>query len=973
MSMINRIPLLCMVLLIFCNWSLHASIDPSKIEEQLKEAIDDLGGDEEDASLKLFNESFDFFKESDDLNNWLKWHRNVVKQFRKKKNIEAALSFFSQGENGMWRQAANDKEYYSLARLYAEIGTLYYDLGEYNPAKKYYLLYSELLAEKTNKPATFVAKYAYRRLANIYSGLRDIEKSKYYWDKVKSISWAAQKWDMWAAACESLALAHNSVGEYQQAVASIEEGLQLIDSVSFDTKILMLTSLGINHYHLRNYKQARHYTDLAADLLNENLGNLKSKKLYSYQYPVFYNYGRINKGEKNYLESERFYQKALNLHQQGLIELSRRRLAIMHFNFGQLYLEWGDYKKAEDYHQIAIKHLLPILTNREDPDLAFSGTLTAEPLLAHAFEVMGTINMTRYKDSGEHTDLEAAIANYELAAAVGALLLQNYTTENSRLTALKKQRELKSVSINAYFDLYQSDQKETWKEKLFNISERSKAFLQLESARLSSQAKQWGTAQQSQYYQTKAHLASLETAIYQLQQSNTNENNPLLDSLKNAYLKTSDTFAKIRQEGNGTEKSRTKNQLVSVEDIQQNLDSDLALIEYFVDDDAVYIFCISKNDFSVYKEAIDSSFFDRIQNFRSILIEPNFNKENRISFAIDGHALYNTLLKKPLHDLSKEVKRLVFVRDHSLNYLPFEAMLDEPAEEKGYFEMPYLLRNYSCSYAATAALFLLQQDVAQGRASSLYRGYAPSYSNQKVEEKDTTNHLQYALLVRSGEYELKGAQREVNKVATALNGQVSVGESASEEQFKSEAQLYQILHLSMHALMNETNPKFSKLLFTRGSSGKDEDDNLHVVELYGMQLNADLAVLSACETGIGKLYPGEGVMSLSRAFFEAGVPGTVMSLWQVEDDATSAIIISFFNFLKQGLTKDQALQQAKLAYLNSTNMKTAHPYFWSGLTLAGNNDRMNIDTGVKGLWYYLLGGLMAFTFIAYYYRRKTRA
>ncbi len=597
----NRGSLLCFILFVFSSIALSANTDSLSVEteKRLKEAMEYIGSSEHDATIKLFQKDFDFFSKNKDLNNWLKWHRRLVVQLRKKDLIEKAFFYYDQCLDGMWKQPDSLNEYKQLATLYAEIGTIYYNIGELNPAKEYYLKYSNLLTEKTDKPAHDVAKYAYKRLANIYSGLRDFEKSKYYFDKIKSISWAAQKWDMWGEACESLALAHSSVGEYQQAVASIEEGLQMIDSVSFDTKMLLLTSLGINHYHLCNYEQARLYTDYAADLLNDNLGSLKSHEQYSYQYLIYYNYGRINKGEKNFQQSAYYYQKALDLHNNGLINLSRRRLVIMHFNFSQLYLEWGDYEKAENYQQIAIQHLLPILSNREDPDLAFSGTLTAEPLLAHAFEVMGKIKMATYKDSGVHDDLEEAISNYELAGAVGSLLLQNYTVEDTRLKALKKQRELKSASINAYYNLHQTDSNEIWKEKLFNISERSKAFLQLESANTSHEVSHWDESRRATYYQTKAHLAELESVIYQLQQSGVGNDDFLLDSLKNEYIKTSDAFAGIRNQGQGQEESKAKKQVASVTEIQQNLGNRTALIEYFVGDEELYIFCISKNDFSI--------------------------------------------------------------------------------------------------------------------------------------------------------------------------------------------------------------------------------------------------------------------------------------------------------------------------------------------------------------------------------------
>jgi CHAT domain-containing protein len=109
-----------------------------------------------------------------------------------------------------------------------------------------------------------------------------------------------------------------------------------------------------------------------------------------------------------------------------------------------------------------------------------------------------------------------------------------------------------------------------------------------------------------------------------------------------------------------------------------------------------------------------------------------------------------------------------------------------------------------------------------------------------------------------------------------------------------------------------------------------------------MELNAEIAVLSACETGLGKLHRGEGMMSLSRAFMYAGVPSTVISLWKVPDQSASILMTKFYQFLKNGERKDDALRLAKLEFIED-HPEMSHPFFWAGFIVNGKTDAVSFS------------------------------
>jgi CHAT domain-containing protein len=187
-------------------------------------------------------------------------------------------------------------------------------------------------------------------------------------------------------------------------------------------------------------------------------------------------------------------------------------------------------------------------------------------------------------------------------------------------------------------------------------------------------------------------------------------------------------------------------------------------------------------------------------------------------------------------------------------------------------------------------------------------------------------------------YKLTSTEDLVNKAKGLLGGKTWCGVSATEENFKKIAPECRVLLLAMHGLADAKNPELSRLLF--GDPGVDslENDNvLYASELQIMQLQADLAVLSACHSGFGKLQKGEGVFSLARAFARAGVPATVMSLWLLHENSAAPLVQSFLQYLQAGKSKDEALRLAKLDFLrNDGNFELSHPFYWAGVTTSGD-------------------------------------
>jgi CHAT domain-containing protein len=201
--------------------------------------------------------------------------------------------------------------------------------------------------------------------------------------------------------------------------------------------------------------------------------------------------------------------------------------------------------------------------------------------------------------------------------------------------------------------------------------------------------------------------------------------------------------------------------------------------------------------------------------------------------------------------------------------------------------------------------------------------------------------------------DLPWAEKELKSAASVVRSELYLRGDATEDAFKTNAGRFGIIHLATHVILDDKEPLYSKFVFTKNPAS-GEDGYLHLYELYNLRLRANMAVLSACQTGIGKNIKGEGMMSLARGFAYAGCPSVVMSLWSIDDKATSMVVSGFYNGLAQGKSKDIALRDAKLALINSRDPILSNPYYWAGLVVIGNTEPLVISPiGKVGTFWFL--------------------
>jgi len=393
-------------------------------------------------------------------------------------------------------------------------------------------------------------------------------------------------------------------------------------------------------------------------------------------------------------------------------------------------------------------------------------------------------------------------------------------------------------------------------------------------------------------------------------------------------------------------------------DYVMELSKHKAVVEYVLSSEKLYTFVVVDGKIHFKHEYFDKDFIASIEKLQQMI-----SNIKNIAFSLDelqtmadlSNYLYQVLLS-PFEELIAN-KPLLIVPDEQLSLIPFEILLKtKPAKisKINYAELDYLLYHNDISYAYSLNLMQKQTSEKVNDHAHQVFAMAPAY-------KKLAGHTgkQYIALrdARDNLGMLKGAQKEVKMVGKRLQGKIVFDQEASEKLFKSQAGNYGILHLAMHTLVNNEDPLYSKLVFTPDAD-TSEDGLLNTYELANLDLGADLVVLSACNTGFGKLNRGEGIIGLTRGFFQAGCKSLLATLWSVSDETSLRIIDGFYTELEKQQTKSYSLSESKRNYVKQAKGMWAHPFFWAGYISIGDDKPIVTQAKERVPYSFVFGALM---------------
>ncbi|MBK8704094.1 MAG: CHAT domain-containing protein [Saprospiraceae bacterium] len=535
----------------------------------------------------------------------------------------------------------------------------------------------------------------------------------------------------------------------------------------------------------------------------------------------------------------------------------------------------------------------------------------------------------KYNSSRDRQWLGIALECYQLAAQAELLLRRSLQYESSKLGVLSQSRQRTEKAISTAWELYRLTGSDDYMYKAWAFAEQAKAVLLLEAI----QRNHFQNAQANGHplFATEKRLR-LQLAYFErellLQPSSPLrtewqiQRNALLDQLAATERRITKQYPTREAYQRQTDASTG----AAIAGICATLPG-YAVVEFFIGKKHLYVFSQSPTGKTNWVQVTSpDSLGAQIQTLLAMM-------QSRTAMQTPGpylalaYQIYTQTLQPALTPLAGKFDKLLIIPDGWMAFLPFESLLYEPARNAAWGQVPFLIKKYPVQYAFSLTVMERQQQLIIGAKRNILH-LAPRFRNKQ-----------------RGLPPLLGGDNEVPFYEKKL-----LDDRAGLEALSLQAPLYRIVHLSTHAGVDSAGLLPRVELYDRSA---------YLPDIYALHLQADLVVLSACQTALGQFQAGEGVMSLSRAFAYAGAKGLVASLWTINEAATAQILRHMYTHLASGASKPLSLHQAKLDYLSDPNVPgfQKSPYYWAALTYVGDNGTVKME-GQQGLQPTLLALLL---------------
>ena len=814
----------------------------------------------------------------------------------------------------------------ALLQTLDAIGTMYLSKSNKVRALEYYEKGMDIIEHYDEENPDL--PYFYMNIGTIYADKRDYDRSfTYYTKALETARRIAGEESLIVAECyTNIGAAYQDWDENTLALSYYEKALNLYLKIGEENNpavAITYSKIGIIHNLLGDPDQAIAYYEKANALFSKNYGEDQQE--------IAHNYNLIGASyakKKMYDQALAYYNKALEIQLKQLDDSDPEVVNCYNY-LGDFYQETGNYEQAIASYEKALtangyqtKHLNTVL------DLDY---------LINSFAALGNTYITWYQKKAT-TPLLYDARQYFIQSAEAIDTLRNAFTEGgSKQTLLQNNYAVYEGLLKTDYLLFHQTDSLHYLQEAFQYSSRAKSQL-LNEALQEADALRFAGLPDSllqQEYDLRIDITYNEKQKQELLNATGSETDSTVlavsahlfdlkedyENLKKRFITNYPDYYKLKY----------NQSVISAKEVQQELlHPGQAMIEYFVGDSSIFVFVLRPDTLVMQEVKKDFPLEDWVKSLRD-----NIYLNRTTGATAYAEAAYNLYQKLILPVKSLLPEQLIIIPDGILGYVPFEALLTAKPERAIRFNThPYLLKEYQISYCYSATLLReMQQKKQVKEPTGTLLAVAPFYTGDTtllagLFAYDETTRKDLAPLQNSGE--------EVYRINKLWKGDVLTGEAATEAAFTARAGNYRILHLATHGRADERVGDYSFLAF---SEIKDSVENelLYVRDLYNLQLNADLVVLSACETGLGKLSRGEGIISLARAFAYAGAKSIITTLWSVDDAKTKDLMVDFYRKLKKGMTKDAALRQAKLDYLEShTNPGDAHPFYWAGFAPIGD-------------------------------------
>ncbi|MEL6657026.1 MAG: CHAT domain-containing tetratricopeptide repeat protein [Bacteroidota bacterium] len=841
------------------------------------------------------------------------------------------------------------------AKIHELSGYIHYELGNGAQMLSHY---KEVAKIWEQYPPADKLKHGYNMLGIGYSMREDYPLSEAYYRSALQISKSQQDTFTSSSCLYNLGKLLLAQGEWQEAIASFEQSQALVpyDNGSFEGKLAAANLLGQRVDEALNW--SRKGLELAQKTEDDPwaLHNAYAQMGHTQMY-----LGNTN-------QAIRHYRQARDLAVE-IYYSDSREIAKSHLFLGQAYQQNGDANLALRSFQESIKVFLPAFTPGSLRDCpAADSLLSREGYLMEALRYKGQVLEQQYHQTGQTEDLVAASRHFDAAVHfINQIKTFHTQPEAKSFYSTEYSVPYCEEAIQAHMLLDSITPEQQHLVEAYQVSRTATAFLLREAV---NEAKAIELAKIPE--DTVATLTELDLQIRDVQSDlATQLETSTRDSLKVVLFRLKQNRVRLLDQIEQTypQYYELKHNLTPapLSSLQAAIGKNELVVDYFLGEEDIYVFAYDRADIQLFRLPLDSTLYETAATFRQAVTDFDFIRSNaelaEQQFTSSSYELYNTLLDPILnHFQSKDITRLLIIPDGVLNYLSFECLLQRPSES--WLETDaFLLKDYTIRYAYYADLLLAEQEeVSDGR----FLGFGTEYDKNTLKalnlaSKDSVSNpqLQNALRGKSLS-KLLFADNEVAEIAGQVKGTAFLNSEATKTNFLEHYSNYGVIHISAHSFINSYNDSTAYIAFHQTQDS--EDFLLSIPEIYGLDLQSELVSLSSCQTGVGSLQRGEGVMSLARAFNFAGCNSILTSQWSVADWSTYQMMNIFYQYLQKGMSKSEALRAAKLDYLANDEYSSPVyriPAYWGAFILVGNDHPVSFKAANKWRWYWLALGLLA--------------
>lgn len=743
---------------------------------------------------------------------------------------------------------------------------------------------------------------------------------------------------------------------------AIETGLKAMPIVENTPKSLMPeyysfnNLLGLILMASDKYEQAIPYFKKASEIpyAEGNVFQKRNRKAFYAQMVMNLGICYSNLGNKK--KAKELLERSLSLRK----EIVNSPSPDFHDNYeylGDFYFRHSEWKNALNSYDSALRNGLlsykaDIYSFPENPETTYS----YQDLRTLGRKARSMKEFALVQDKPE----TLLLSTKEYLEELHLLLMDNrgdLLATEGRLFLSENFKVLYETGIDVCYELFERTGDESFLESAWAFAKQSKSILFLEQSQefdlvntdlLSFEVK-------NLFFESKRRVDDLQREFYQLIDGSVTSdsiaiiNELLLEArLENENVRDSIVSIVLSyQEG----ESIIEELMRSSEEV--SLKSTEALIEYFYGEKNIYVLAKSNEAYSFNRIPLDQSLESSLESVVHIVSKapsPEGIKDEVDLFKRGAENLYRLLLEPTLKDLNNDLDHLIIVPDEFLSRLPFEVLVKPEIEGGiGFHDLEYLIKSFSVQYELSSEMFNKTSLEVEAEKGILGVGFKSERGNELGS--------------------LPGTEREIQFLQSSFEGTFLIGETGSKTNFLNEAAEHDILHLAIHGKSDNVSRYESSLIF----NGPRVDNTLSTNDLYIAGVKARLAVLSACESGLGRMNKGEGTFSIARGFSLVGVPSVVMSLWSVNDQTTSNIMVDMYrSFIDDDLPINESLRVAKLNYLETSDEYQAHPFFWAAFLQVGENIlREEKETSLNKWW--PIPGLLLLIFTTVMIRKRKRA